>query len=62
MQGSNFTQELKDRGLATPNTIKNLLEVNPGGGGPILRDRLWFYVTAQTLRDQAYTGLGPFAK
>jgi hypothetical protein len=43
MQGSNFTQDLRDRGLRTPNSINKNWEVNPGFGGPIKRDRLWFY-------------------
>ena len=45
MQGDNYTQELKDRGLATPDKIKQLVDINPGFGGPIMRDRLWFYST-----------------
>jgi hypothetical protein len=47
MQGNNLTQELRDRGLRTPNTIDKLWEVNPGFGGPIKRDRLWFYWSAR---------------
>jgi hypothetical protein len=45
MQGNNFTQDLKNRGLGSPNTLKRLWDVNPGFGGPIQRDRLWFYWT-----------------
>jgi hypothetical protein len=47
MQGSNFTQELRDRGLRTPNTVNRLSEFNPSFGGPIKRDRLWFYWSAR---------------
>jgi hypothetical protein len=43
MQGSNFTQELRDRGLRAPNSINRNWEINPGFGGPLTRDRLWFY-------------------
>jgi hypothetical protein len=46
-QGSNYTQELKDRGLRAPNTIKMVYDVNPGGGGPIRKDKLWFYSAAR---------------
>src|SRR5207253_2031782 len=47
MQGNNFTQELKDRGLGTPDSLKQYLDVNPAVGGPILRDKLWFHTTAR---------------
>jgi hypothetical protein len=47
MQSSNFTQELRDKGLSTPNSVNKLWEVNPGFGGPIQRDRVWFYWSAR---------------
>ncbi len=43
MQGNNFTQELKDRGLATPNAIRNNFDINPAFGGPVVQDKLWFF-------------------
>jgi carboxypeptidase family protein len=45
MQGSNYTQKLKDLGLRSPEELIKVWDVNPMGGGPILRDRLWFYLT-----------------
>ncbi|MGH2399711.1 MAG: carboxypeptidase-like regulatory domain-containing protein, partial [bacterium] len=45
MQGSNYTQRLKDAGLRSPSELIKVREINPMGGGPILRDRLWFYLT-----------------
>jgi hypothetical protein len=54
MSGSNFTQELKDRGLPAPNPLKQLLDVNPTFGGPILRDRLWFNTSARYSRAWNY--------
>ena len=45
MQGNNFSQDLKDRGLGTPNSVKKLWDVNPALGGPIKRDKLWFHST-----------------
>ncbi|MGE3844120.1 MAG: carboxypeptidase regulatory-like domain-containing protein, partial [Vicinamibacterales bacterium] len=42
-QGNNLTSELKARGLLTDTGIRKLWDYNPGFGGPILRDRLWFY-------------------
>jgi hypothetical protein len=48
LQGSNFSQDLKDRGLLYPNLMKRVWDVNPGFGGPIARDRLWFYASVRT--------------
>jgi hypothetical protein len=45
MQGSNYTQRLKDAGLRSPSELMKVREINPMGGGPIKRDRLWFYLT-----------------
>ena len=45
MQGSNYTQRLRDAGLRSPSELIKVREINPMGGGPILRDRLWFYAT-----------------
>jgi hypothetical protein len=43
MQGTNFSQALKDAGLKTPDTIDRIYDINPGFGGPIRKDRLWFF-------------------
>jgi carboxypeptidase family protein len=45
MQGSNYTQDLKDRGLTAPSEILKVYDFNPMGGGRIIRDKLWFYLT-----------------
>src|SRR5687768_6011166 len=45
MQGSNYSQRLKDAGLRSPAELIKVWEVNPMGGGPIRRDRFWFYLT-----------------
>jgi hypothetical protein len=47
LQGSNFSQELKGAGLRTPDSIRTLYDVNPGFGGPLMPDRLWFYASAR---------------
>jgi hypothetical protein len=44
---SNYTQELQDRGLQTPGSVHKIYDLNPGIGGPIRRDRLWFFGTAR---------------
>jgi hypothetical protein len=43
-QSSNMTPELRARGLLDANSLKRLWTVNPYGGGPLLRDRVWFFV------------------
>jgi len=45
MQSSNYTQALKDAGLRSPAELIKVYEVNPMGGGKIIRDRLWLYLT-----------------
>jgi hypothetical protein len=52
LAGSNFTQTLRDRGLRTPNNVKRSGEVNVAYGGPIVRDRLWFFGTMLYNRTQ----------
>jgi hypothetical protein len=48
--GDNYTgTDVQERGLTAPNTILSNAEVNPGMGGPIVRDKLWFFVSAQYL-------------
>src|SRR6185436_18929900 len=46
MQASNFTDDLRSQGLRTPDSIKKLFDVNPGFGGPVRRNKIWFYVSA----------------
>jgi hypothetical protein len=47
MIGSNYTQELRDRGLTTPGEYRKVWDFNLGIGGPIARDRLWFYANVR---------------
>jgi hypothetical protein len=41
-QGDNLSEEQIATGL-TPTTLEKLWDVNPSFGGPIVRDRLWFF-------------------
>ena len=43
MIDSNYTQALKDRNMAEPGRTRKVWDLNLGVGGPILRDRLWFF-------------------
>jgi hypothetical protein len=47
MTGSNYSEELQSRGLSVPGELRKIWDYNAGVGGPILRDRLWFYSTAR---------------
>jgi len=43
MVGDNYTQDLKDRGLTTPGKLFKLWDYNVAVGGPIKKDRIWFF-------------------
>ncbi len=56
-QGSNFTEALRKAGLRTPNKLKSVWDVNGAFGGPIRKDRLWFYWTARHQGNRKYVPL-----
>jgi hypothetical protein len=43
MQSNNVDEELEQRGLTAANHIDNVYDFNASVGGPIRRDRLWFF-------------------
>ena len=49
----NLTPELRAQGLSTPLKPKQLWDINPSFGGPIKRDRLWFFATYRYQRNRA---------
>src|SRR5688572_26862270 len=55
-QGENNTDALRARGLRTPNSLKQQYDINPGLGGPIRADKLWFYTSARFTRQANYIG------
>lgn len=55
-QGSNNSDELRARGLRTPNSLNYQYDVNPGLGGPIRADKVWFYTSARFTRQNNYVG------
>src|SRR3954463_11804560 len=68
MQGTNYSSGTRDatgtcppadslfcRGLVTqPGALKQVYDFNPGYGGPLVRDRLWFFGTARWTRAENY--------
>src|SRR5262249_27721664 len=57
LQGSNFTQALKNAGLRAPNKLRAVWDLNGAIGGPIKKDRLWFYWTARYQGNRKYVPL-----
>jgi opacity protein-like surface antigen len=47
LQSDNLTDDLKARGLGAANNIKANWDINPAFGGPILRDKIWFFASAR---------------
>jgi hypothetical protein len=47
MQGDNFTDELKARGATQPTPLTRVYDVNMAAGGPIVKDRLWYYMSVR---------------
>ena len=48
LNSDNLTQETIDRGVSTVDSIRKLYDIGIAGGGPIVRDRVWFYVGHKT--------------
>ena len=53
-QSNNYTEELKAKGLRSPSTLFRMYDINPSGGGPILANKLWFYVSGRWQTNQTY--------
>ena len=59
-QSNNFTDELRATGLRAPNRVERIQDFNPSLGGPIKKDRLWFFTSFrrwgvdQTITDSFY--------
>jgi hypothetical protein len=47
LQGDNFSDELRAAGLATPTKIVNNFDFNEAFGGPIKRDKVWFWFSTR---------------
>ncbi len=59
MQGDNLTDDLRARGLAASGKIDYLTDFNPSFGGPVKRDRLWFFVSYRDARPMRFSTLYP---
>jgi hypothetical protein len=54
MQGSNFDSALIAAGLREPGKLKKLWETNGAIGGPIVKDKFWFFLTGRDQGTQRY--------
>ena len=55
LQGSNVTSDLQARGLQGASaSLKTLYDINGAVGGPIKRDKLWFYVTSRYFTNEYF--------
>src|SRR4026209_928276 len=48
LQSDNFTQAIKDAGLPAPTPYTKVYDLNGAFGGPIKKDRVWYFVNART--------------
>jgi hypothetical protein len=48
-QSDNLSQSLIDRGLKTPDAVDVIFDINASLGGPIKRDKLWFFASHRTV-------------
>ena len=60
MNADNLTDELRGRGLPEASELIKLYDANLSFGGPVKRDRLWFFLSTRYQRfDQYEAGLNP---
>jgi carboxypeptidase family protein len=56
MQADNLSQDLSDLGFRKQNRVKSVYDANATLGGPIRRDRLWFFSTIRRWSSNNYLG------
>jgi len=54
LQGDNISPELRSRGAARPGDLRRLYDVGGGFGGPVARDRVWFFASSRYLEASSY--------
>jgi hypothetical protein len=53
-QANNITPELVAQGLPNPDSLNYLVEATPSLGGPIFRNRLWFFASGRYLENSTH--------
>ena len=59
-QGNNYSDDLRAAGLTSPNKLHRVYDINPAAGGPIIRDKLWFFGTMRW-QESSFFQAGAFA-
>ena len=54
LQANNLEQDQIDAGLRDPNLVDQVWSLNPNVGGPLVQDKLWFFVAHTTQRANIY--------
>ena len=54
LQSNNLTAALQAQGLTSVNRVNEIYDVDPAFGGPIEKDRLWFYASVQKWASEQY--------
>jgi hypothetical protein len=54
LQSNNLTSRLKALGLTDTSRLKNMYDINGGFGGPVVKDRLWFFATGRYQTNTSY--------
>src|SRR4029077_19422486 len=57
MQGNNYTDALKAAGLATPTQIDFTYDINESLGGPIKKDKIWFWFSTRYNKSANFAGI-----
>jgi hypothetical protein len=53
-QADNMTPELLEQGVDAPDRLRKMYDFNPGFGGPIKQDSIWFFVAARKFENSNY--------
>src|SRR5689334_8679197 len=56
MQANNLSQDLIDLGFKVQNRVESVYDVNATFGGPLMKDRLWFFSTFRRWSANNYLG------
>ena len=56
MQSNNLSQDLVDLGFKVQNRVQSVYDINATLGGPVLKDRLWFFSDVPPLEREQLSG------
>jgi len=56
LQADNLGDNLRSQGFTIANKTKQIADLNPSFGGPLAKDKLWFFAGARYLLTESYVG------